>query len=85
MANISLEMVLRMLFLTFLDANTRFIEKDLTWRSYRAVEALLTLKRVELIDRNNFVTVAINENLETLVVYVVFIIETMSIYLVREA
>lgn len=78
-------MVLEIPFLTFSDANIWFIEKDLTWRSYRTVKVLLTPKRVELIDRKNIATAAINKNLETLVVHVASIIETMSIYLARKA
>ncbi len=51
LANTSIEVILGMLFLTFLDINIWFVEKELTWRSYKTVEALLTTKKVELINK----------------------------------
>ena len=43
LANITMEVVLRMLFLTFSNADIQFAEKELTWRSYTAKEALPTI------------------------------------------
>ena len=51
LANISLEMVLRMLFLTLSKADIRFAERKLVWRIYTAAEALSTTRRVEIIDK----------------------------------
>ena len=53
LAKTSIEVVLRMLFLTFSNANIQFAEKELTWRSYTTAEALSTIKWVELIDKEN--------------------------------
>ena len=50
-----MEMVLRMPFFTFSNANIQFVEKEPIWRSYTAAEALSTTKQVKLIDKKEFV------------------------------
>ena len=45
LANISIEIVLGILFLTLSNVNVQFVEKKLTWRSYNTVETLPTTKR----------------------------------------
>ena len=71
LANISAEIVLGMPFLTLSNADVQFVEKKLTWRSYTTAEALLTSKRVELINRKEFAKAALDEKSKTFVVYVV--------------
>ena len=44
LADISVEVVLDMLFLTFSNADVQFVEKELTWRSYITAKALPTIK-----------------------------------------
>ena len=68
LAETSMEMVLRMPFLTLSNANIQFVEKELTWRSYTAIEALPTTKRVELIDKKEFAQAALDEESKTFVV-----------------
>ncbi len=85
LANTSIKMIVRMLFLIVLDANNPFVEKKLIWRSYKTAKVLLTTKRVELIDKKEFATMAIDENSETFIVYIAFIMENMLIHLVEEA
>ena len=58
MANTSMEVVLGMPFLTFSNANIRFAEKKLVWRTYSAAEALPTTQRGEMIDKKEFVAAA---------------------------
>ena len=70
LANTSMEVVLGIFFLTFSNANIKFAEKELTWRSYTAKEALLTTQRVKLIDKNEFAKAALDENIEAFMVYV---------------
>ena len=65
-----MEGVLGMLFLILSNANVQFVKKELTWRSYNTTEALLTTKRVELIDRKEFAKVVLDENSETFVIHV---------------
>ena len=54
LANTSKEVVLKMLFLTFSNANIQFTKKELTWRSYTVAEALPNTKWVEFIDKKEF-------------------------------
>ena len=65
-----MEMVLRMLFLTFSNADIQFAEKELTWRFYTAAEALPTTKRVELINKKEFAKAALDKESETFVIHV---------------
>ena len=88
LADISVEMVLGMPFLTLSNADIQFLEKELTWRSYTTAKALPTTKRVELIDKKEFVKAALNENSETFVVHVATLeapLSGMTIHLLREA
>ena len=84
LADISMEVVLGMPFLTLSNADIQFAEKELTWRSYTAVEALPTTKRVEIIDKKKFARAALDEHVEVFVVHVTFL-STMAIHPAREA
>lgn len=57
----------------------------LEWRSYTTVEALPITKKVELIDKMEFAVIALNENVETFVVYIATLsaASTMQVYLLR--
>ena len=88
LANISVKVVLGILFLTFSNANIQFAEKELTWRSYITTETLPNTKQVELIDKKEFVKVALDENSETFLMHVVALeasLAGMSIHPDKEA
>ena len=72
-------------FLTLSNADVQFVEKELTWRTYTTTEALLTTKRVELIDKKEFAKAALDENSETFVVHVASLNMTPGIYPDRAA
>ena len=74
-------------FLTFSNADIQFIEKEPTWKSYTAKEALPTTQRVELIDKKEFAKAALNENIKTFVVHVSFLSlrSKMTIHPARDA
>ena len=82
LANIGLEVVLEMPFLTLSKAKIRFAERELVWKTYAAAEALPTTRRVEIIDKREFAAAALNADDETFVVYVVALAKptTMPIY-----
>ena len=84
LADISMEVVLGMPFLTLSNADIQFAEKELTWRSYTAAEALPTTKRVEIIDKKEFARAALDEHVEAFVVHVTSL-STMAIHPAREA
>ena len=87
LANIGLEVVLGMLFLTLSKADIRFAERELVWRTYTAAEALPTTRRVEIIDKREFAAAALNADDETFVVHVAALAEptTMPIHPSRQA
>ena len=76
-------MVLEMLFFTVSKANIWFAEQKLVWGTYTAVEALPTIKKVEMIEKRKFALVVLNADNNTFVVYVAALVEptTLSIYL----
>lgn len=65
-----MEMVLGMLFLSLNNVDIDFKAKRLTWKKYSAIEILPIIRRVELIDKEKFVQVVLDEYSETFVVYV---------------
>ena len=70
LAETSMKVVLEMSFLTLSNADIQFVEKELIWRSYTTAEALSTTKYVELIDKEEFAKVALDEESKTFVVHV---------------
>lgn len=62
LANPSINVILRMLFLIFSNTNIVFIDKKFTSKSYTATKALLITRRVKIIDKIKFAKVALNEN-----------------------
>ena len=73
-------------FLTLSNADIKFAQKELTWRSYTTAEALPTTKRVEIIDRKEFAKAALDENVEAFVVHVTSLsLNSMAMHPAREA
>ena len=70
LADISMEVVLGILFLTLSNADVQFVKKELTWRFYTTAKGLLNTKRVKLIDKKKFAKAALDKNSKTFVVYV---------------
>ena len=70
LADVTMEVVLGMPFLTLSNADVSFSERELTWKSYTVDEALPTAKRVELIDKKEFAKAALDTESETFVVHV---------------
>ena len=69
-ANVSLEVVLGMPFLTLSGADVDFSGRELRWKTYTAEEALLTTRRVELVGKKEFADAALDPESETFVVHV---------------
>lgn len=57
-------------FLTLSNSDVEFAERELTWRTYTAAEALLTTKKVQIIDRKEFATAALDPSKGAFVVHV---------------
>ena len=69
-ANVSPEVVLGMPFLTLSNADVDFSSRDLWWKTYTTEKALPTTRRVELVDKKEFATAALDPEHETYVVHV---------------
>ena len=79
LANIGLQVVLKMLFLTFNKADIRFVERKLVWKTYMAAEVLPMTKRVEIIDNIVFAIAALNKDNEIFVLHIAILAELITI------
>ncbi len=85
LADTSMEVVLRIPFLSYSNADVKFAElRKLTWRSYTVTNVLPTTSQVKLIDKREFAKAALDENSETFVVHVATL-EAMTIHLSQAA
>ena len=85
LANISMEIVLDMLFSTLSNADIQFIEKKLTWRTYTTKKALPNTCRINLINQKKFAKTVLHENIKAFIVYISSLGLRMTIYLVRKS
>ena len=79
LANIGLEVVLRMFFLIFSKADIWFKELKFVWRIYTATKALPTTRRVKIINKRGFVAAVLNVDNKTFVVYIASLAKPMTI------
>ena len=70
MANTKFEVILEMLFLKISNVNMSFGEGTLTWKTYTINKALPITKRIQIINKKDFVIAALDANSETFVVHV---------------
>ena len=85
MANISLETVFGILFLTLSGANVDSLDWELRWRTYTTKKALPTTKCVELVGKKEFAAATFDPEYETFIVYLASLNLVLKIYLDREA
>ncbi len=79
-----MKVVLRMFFLALSNVDVEFAGLGkLIWRSYTIAEILLTISKIELIDKKKFAKVTLDKNLETFVIYVVILAAEMLIHLYK--
>lgn len=57
-----------------------FVEKKHTWQLYIPAEAILTTKRVQIIDEKKFTTVALDLTKKAFVIHIVYLESKMSIH-----
>ena len=79
MANVSPEVVFRILFFTLSGADVDFLSRELWWRIYIIKEALPTTRRVELVGKKEFVAAALDPKHKTYVVYVGLVSSDISL------
>lgn len=71
LADTSIKVVLRILFLTLSNTNMQFVRIKLEWSSYITAEVLPITKKVEVIDKREYTSMVLNKNLETFVIYII--------------
>ena len=76
-ANISPEIVLRMLFFTPSGADVDFLGWELWWKTYTTKKAFSTTRRVELMRKKEFTAAALDLEYETFVVHVASLSSTL--------
>ena len=87
MTNISIKVVLEIVFLNFNNANIEFAENELTWRSYTTNKTLPTIQKIEVNNKKEFAKVALNEKIEAFIVFIssLSLGLKMTIHLARKA
>ena len=70
LANVSLEIVFGMSFLTLSGADVDFLSRELRLRTYTTKKAFPTTKHVELVDKKEFAATALNQEHDTYVVHI---------------
>lgn len=86
LANTSIEVILRMLLLFFSNTSLEFGTKKLTQKLYITVQALLTAKKIELINKQKFVEAILDENTDAFVTDITILTApklTMPTYLLQ--
>lgn len=68
LAKTSRKMVLGMLFLSFTNIDNQIVEKELVWRTYIAIEALPTTRRVKRINKKDFTKAVLYKDVELFVI-----------------
>lgn len=83
LANTSMGVSLKMLFLSFINANVDFAKQEkLTQRSYTTTKALLTTSQAKLINKRVFAKTVLDENSKTFVIHVIVLEFTEIVNLV---
>ena len=70
MTNISLEVVLRIPFLTLSGIDVDFLGRELWWRTYTTADTLLTTRCVELVGKKEFAVAVLDLISETFVIHI---------------
>ena len=78
LANIGLKIDLGMPFITFSKANIRFAERKLVLRTYMGAKMLPTTRRVEIIDKSEFVVAVLNTNDKIFMMHIVALAKLTS-------
>ena len=69
MSDTSIEVVLRMPFLTLNSANVSFSKQELIWKSYTIAKTLPTTKQIKLINKKEFAKTVLDEQSKIFMVY----------------
>lgn len=70
LADISMDMVFGMLFLTPSNVDIKFVERKLIQKTYIIKDVLLTTCRIKFINKKKFAKIALDENIKVFVIHV---------------
>ena len=73
-----------MFFIIFNNIDIRFAKKVLIGRSYTIKEALPTIRKIKLIDKQKFAKTVFDKNDEVFVVHIALLTSKITIYLARK-
>lgn len=76
MADITIDILFRIAFLTLSNIKVNFINQKLKWRLYTITKTLITTKQVKLIEKKEFIATASDLDDETFIMYVTFLISS---------
>lgn len=65
-----MEVVLGMLFLTFISADLRFAKRKLVWRAYNIAKVLSMSQKVDIINKKKFTAMALDKKDETFMMHI---------------
>ena len=74
-----MEVVLKMLFLSFNNANIQFADKKLIWKIYTTKKTLPTAQQVVLINKKKFARIALDENPKVFIIYMALLTLNITI------
>lgn len=70
LTNNNIKIILKIFIFIVFNTNIWFAEKEFMWRNYIATKILSTTKKVELIDKQKFIVVALNKSKNNFILYV---------------
>ena len=79
-ADTSVEVILKMLFLAFSKVEGNFAEKELTWKAYTIAEALPTTQNIQIISLKEFAKAALDLDQEAFMVHVASLFSSMEVH-----
>ena len=71
LVELSVKVVLKILFLTLNNIDIQFPKKKPILRSYTTAKTLPTIKQIEIIDKKEFIKTVLDENVEVFLVYMI--------------
>lgn len=80
LANINIDIIFKMLFFNLNNLKIDFNDWKDKWRLYIIVEVLPIIRQIELIRKKFFITLVLDLNNKTFVVYIIFLIYSDPVY-----
>lgn len=79
MAEIAMEIILKMSFLAFCKVEINFAKQEFSWKTYTLEKALLSTKKIQIINWKKFAVAALPPKKEAFVMYIAYLRAKISI------